>query len=231
MTSAKISAKQKEVQRILDTISRAIAQHRLPPGTRLVEAQIVESLNANRNHVQAALQRLALKRIVTIEPNRGAMVSQPTAVEAREVFQARRAIERAIIENITPEKMATFSEKLEQHMASEGKATQGNDPEASLRELSAFHGLLSEVSGNAVLAEMLDNLMVRSSLIVALYQRNDVPACQHQEHTGIIRALEQGDHETAIRLMQEHLLHIESELILEGDGKSPVDLKEALTGI
>ena len=67
--------------------------------------------------------------------------------------------------------------------------------------------------------------------VIALYQRNDVPACQHQEHTGIIRALEQGDHETAIRLMQEHLLHIESELILEGDGKSPVDLKEALTGI
>ena len=60
--------KQKEVERIIESLSRAVAQHLLPPGTRLVEAQIVDSLNANRNHVQAALQRLALQKIVTIAP-------------------------------------------------------------------------------------------------------------------------------------------------------------------
>ena len=60
------TSKQVEVQRIVDVLFKAIAQHRLPPGTRLIEAQIVETLQANRNHVQAALQRLALQRVVTL---------------------------------------------------------------------------------------------------------------------------------------------------------------------
>ena len=78
MGSNTVTAKQLEVQRIADALFKAIAQHRLPPGTRLVEAQIVETLQANRNHVQVALQRLAMQKVVTIEANRGAMVSQPT---------------------------------------------------------------------------------------------------------------------------------------------------------
>ena len=52
--------KQKEVERIIESLSRAIAQHMLPPGTRLVEAQIVDSLKANRNHVQAAVLQVVL---------------------------------------------------------------------------------------------------------------------------------------------------------------------------
>jgi DNA-binding GntR family transcriptional regulator len=78
-SSKKNSGKQQEVQRIFDALSSAIARHSLPPGTRLVEAQIVEALSANRNHVQSAIQRLVLQNIVTIEPNCGAHVSEPSA--------------------------------------------------------------------------------------------------------------------------------------------------------
>ncbi len=69
-------SKQQEVQRIVEALSLAIAQQRLKPGTRLIETQIVEALDANRNHVQSALQRMMLQHIVTIEPNRGARVAQ-----------------------------------------------------------------------------------------------------------------------------------------------------------
>ncbi|MEP4548306.1 MAG: hypothetical protein ABJ000_19165 [Saccharospirillum sp.] len=43
----------------------------------MVEAQLVDSLKANRNHIRSALQRLALRRIVSIQPNRGASIAQP----------------------------------------------------------------------------------------------------------------------------------------------------------
>ena len=113
--SSLASGRQQEVQRIVDALSIAIAQHRLRPGTRLIEAQIVEVLSANRNHVQAAIQRLALQHIVTISPNRGAKVSQPCAREAREVFIARRAVEDAIIAGISTEKLARSSADIEAH--------------------------------------------------------------------------------------------------------------------
>lgn len=231
MASSQGTAKQKEIQRIMDVLSRAIAQHRLPPGTRLIEAQIVESLKANRNHVQAALQRLALQKIVTIEPNRGAHVSQPSAREARDIFAARRAIERGVIETITPAKMEKHRKRVEAHMAAERAATQASDRRAIVRELSEFHRMLGEVSGNIVMADILENLMVRSSLIVALYQRNDVPSCQHEEHSEILDALAKGDNELAVARMRYHLDHLESELLLEDEEEPEVNLKEALSSI
>ena len=223
--------KQKEVERIIESLSRAIAQHLLPPGTRLVEAQIVDSLNANRNHVQAALQRLALQKIVTIEPNRGAHVSQPTAQEAREIFVARRAIEGAVVRSITPERIRKFSRQVDAHMKAEAKATHASDRRAIVGELSAFHRLLGKISGNSVLADILDNLMVRSSLIVALYQRNDEPTCQHDEHRKILEALKAGEAEQAVTLMAYHLDHLEAELALDEDQDREVDLRRVLASV
>lgn len=231
MSSPIVTAKQLEVQRIVDVLSKAIAQHRLRPGTRLVEAQIVETLHANRNHVQVALQRLAMQRIVTIEPNRGAMVSQPSAREAREVFAARRAIERAIVECITPAIMHAQRERVARHIRDERKATSATDRRAIVRVLSEFHLLLGEICGNSVLGEILANLMVRSSLIVALYQRKDVPSCASDEHQHIITALEAGDQAQAIGVMLEHLDELEAQLTLQDTLAPEINLKDALAGL
>jgi len=222
------TAKQREVTRIVDSLAQAIAQHRLRPGTRLVEAHIVEALNANRNHVQAALQRLALQHIVTIAPNRGAMVSQPSAAEAQEIFIARRAIERAIVEAITPEKMAQHQPRLEAQMQSERAAVESGDRRAIVEALSRFHQVLADIGGNQVLREILTNLMVRSSLIVALYQRNDVPACSSGEHQAILDALAQNDAPAATRMMLEHLNVLESQLDLSDSAAPSLTLCQAL---
>jgi len=231
MAAKTVTSKQAEVQRIVDVLFKAIAQHRLPPGTRLIEAQIVETLQANRNHVQAALQRLALQRVVTIEPNRGAMVAQPSAKEAREIFAARRAIERAIVESITPAIMHAQRQRVATHMRNERKATNSNDRRAIVRELSEFHLMLGEISGNSVFSEILANLMVRSSLIVALYQRNDVPSCASDEHQQIITALEKGDQQQAVVVMLEHLGELEDQLDLDDQAEPEVNLRQALAGL
>lgn len=222
------SARQQEVQRIVESLSVAIAQHRLKPGARLVESQIVEALSANRNHVQAALQRLALQRIVTIAPNRGARVAQPEAREAREVFIARRAIEGAIIATITPDKLACHQLLIDTHMQAEKRAVAGGDRRDIVRELSEFHLLLARISGNQVLTEILENLMVRSSLIVALYQRNDSPNCQCEEHYAVIHALKAGEVDRAQALMNDHLHQLEQQLELDEAPVAIFSLRDAL---
>lgn len=225
------TTKQREIQRIADALSVAIAQHRLTPGRRLIESQIVDALQANRNHVQAALQRLALQHIVMIEPNKGAMVAHPEAQEAREIFIARRAIESAIVASITPEKMQRFALEIAAQQQAEHHATTHPDRRDIVRELSAFHLLLAKVSGNTVLSEILANLMVRSSLIVALYQRNDIPACQCAEHGAILRALQAGDSEHAQTIMLAHLDALEKELDLSEQQPDTLPLHQALSPI
>jgi DNA-binding GntR family transcriptional regulator len=231
MGSTPVTTKQLEVQRIVDVLSRAITQHRLLPGARLIEAQIVQTLGANRNHVQAALQRLAIQQLVTIEPNRGAVVAQPTAVEAREIFAARRAIERAVLESITPAMLEPHQGRIAQHMASERLAATGSDRQAIVRQLSEFHHMLGQVCGNSVLASILDNLMARSSLIVALYQRNDLPVSQCDEHQHILQALQAGNTELAVEVMLAHLVGLEGQLSLTPPSVPPLGLRKALTAM
>lgn len=220
--------KQTEVKRIINSISEAVAQHKLKPGQKLVEAKIVDALKANRNHVQSAIQRLALQHIVTIEPNRGAFVSQPSAQEAKEIFAARRVVERGIVGAISKEVIEDNWTIICSHMENEKEITHTDNRKAIINCLSDYHKLLAEICGNKVLKEIFNNLMVRSSLIVSLYQRNDVPSCQHNEHQEIIDALKSGDTELAIKIMQEHLFHIESELVLDKTSHSEEDLLHAL---
>lgn len=220
-------SKQQEVQRIVDAISDAIAQHRLKPGTRLIEAQIVEVLAANRNHVQSALQRLAMQHIVTIEPHRGAMVAKPEAREAREVFTARRAIEEAIVAGITVENMQQYRQELAAQREAEKKAIASNNRLEIVRQLTQFHLLLAKISDNRVLGEILANLTVRSSLIVALYQRNENPSCHCEQHSSIVSALQAGDVSGAQQLMAHHMTVLEEELDLDDIIETP-SLREAL---
>jgi len=221
--------RQQEVQRVVDALSIAIAQHRLKPGTRLIEAQIVEVLSANRNHVQAALQRLALQHIVTIEPNRGAKVAQPSARESREVFIARRAVEDAVISGINPGKIEQHREEIEDHLLAEQRALVSGDRRDIIRVLSQFHRLLAKISDNQVLIEILANLMVRSSLIVALYQHNESPACQCGEHAAVLDALRTGDNAMARTLMNQHLHRLEQQLDLTETPETAFTLRDALT--
>jgi DNA-binding GntR family transcriptional regulator len=65
-------------------------------------------------------------------------------------------------------------------------------------------------------------------LIVALYQRNDVPSCASDEHQEIITALENGDNAKAVAVMIEHLDELEAQLALEETAPAEFNLKQAL---
>lgn len=223
------SGRQQEVQRIVDTLSMAIAQHRLQPGARLVESQIVDVLAANRNHVQAALRRLALQQIVIISPNRGASVARPSVREAREVFTARRAIEEAIVAGIDVLQMSRFHEEIEAHQQMKQCAIAGGDKRQIIYALSQFHLLLAKMNGNQVLTDFLSTLMLRSALIVALYQRHETPVSHCDEHCAVLDALRADRGDLARSLLRDHLLQLEQQLDLQDIPASSLTLREALT--
>lgn len=221
--------KASEIDRIVATIDRAVAEQRLPPGTRLVEAQLVESLDANRNHVRVALQRLALKRIVTIEPNKGASIAQPSVEEARAVFAARSVIERGIIEILVSRRGALNLALLRKQRDQEQAAIERGQREAIIRESGQFHLLLARLAGNPVLEEVLKDLITRSSLIISLYQRHSDPQCGCDEHGDIINAIEGRDPQPAIQCMRHHLNDLEQHLNLDFWETRSVDLRAALS--
>lgn len=216
-------------QAIRDTLRDAIVDRRLAPGTKLSEAEVGILFDVSRTVVRAALQMLAFEGLVKTERNRGAFVSNPTPDEARQVFASRRLIEPGIvdaaIERITSAAMA----EMRAHLSEETRHQQERGPTARRAEIKAsgdFHLMLASVAGNAILEKFMDELVARSSLVIALYGRSGISSCGHGDHAAILDALAEGDAEKAKRLMLHHIDHIEADLDLRT--KEGLALKDAL---
>jgi len=65
------------------------------------------------------------------------------------------------------------------------------------------------------LAELLRELISRCALITLMYQSTTAAAHSNGEHVEIVKALAARDEALAVRLMDEHLLHVEAGLTFD----------------
>ena len=216
-------------ERIYRDIADAIVDHRIPPGTSLPEDTLAGAFGVSRTVVRKALLRLGHERLVELRPNRGAMVARPSVEEARAVFEARRVVEAAIIDAAVARAPAAALAGLHAHLALERAAEQDGDRHTLIRLSGDFHRALAAAAGNDVLSVFVAELVSRSSLILALYQRRTSPPCSHLEHADVLEAVARRDAATARTRMAEHLGHVEMHLDL-GDNAVAVDLHALFAG-
>jgi DNA-binding GntR family transcriptional regulator len=208
---------------IYEKIYAAILEHRLHPGTKLGEERLAEIFGTSRARIREVLGRLAHEQIVELFPQRGAFVAKPTIEQARDVFEARRLIEPAIVrrlvETLSPEKLA----RLREHQARELDARRRDDKRAVIRLSGEFHSLAAELAGNTALARSMRELSVLTCLMIFLYDAPTSVSCRADEHSKIIEAIAKRDAARAQKLMLEHLAHIEGSMKLDGASEE-VDL-------
>ncbi len=213
---------------IVESLTRAIVEHRLHPGTKLAEQKLADHFGVSRTLVRQALFQLAQNRLIRLEPARGAFVAAPSVDEAKQVFAVRRMLEtemtRAFVRQVTPAKIKALRE----HVAQEKKAVDNQDVPGRTELLGDFHVRMAELMGNQVLAELLRELISRCALITLMYQSTTAAEHSNEEHAEIVRALAARDEGLAVRLMDEHLSHVEAGLTF--DRKLPTnDLSMALS--
>lgn len=207
----------------------AIAERRLPAGVRLVEDQLARLFCVSRARIRSVLQILARERMVTLQKNRGAFVSYPSVAEAREVFEARRLLERTLILEVAKTLDAAARQRLDGHIAEEAAAAATGDRRTAIRLSGEFHLLLAALLGNATLSSYLTELIARSSLVIAIYEGANAHDCGVEEHRQIAAALAAGSGAEAARLMEAHLAGVEARLSLDaGPEGGKLDFKAIL---
>ena len=202
-------------QRIVEAIVEAIVERRLMPGTKLAEAQLGELFAVSRTVVRQALNQLSRDRLVTLEPARGAFVAQPSIDEAQQVFEARQLIEAGVMRELCTRITAGQVTELRAHLKAERAAVAQTDVTGRTRLLADFHVVLARLLGNEVLAQLLADLLSRSSLISLMYQSAHSAEHSQQEHVAIVDALEKRDARAATKLMAQHLHSVERNLRLD----------------
>jgi DNA-binding GntR family transcriptional regulator len=201
-------------QRIVDSVTTAIVERRLMPGTKLVEQQIADIFGVSRTLVRQALNQLSRDRLVTLEPARGAFVATPGVQEAHQVFEVRAMLEAAMVRLLCKDISDAQITELRTHLKAEAQAVARTDVPGRTRLLADFHVLLARMLGNQVLAELLEDLLTRSSLIALMYQSSHSAEHSREEHVAIVDALERRDARAAVRLLESHLGNVERNLRL-----------------
>lgn len=200
---------------IVDKVRRAVLMQRLPPGTRLPEVTLGEVFGVSRSVVRKALTRLASEHVVDQRPNQVARVRAPSIEETRETFAARRLVEGEVAALLAGRLDAASHARLAAQARGEVEAHGRGDEPARIEHSLAIHHLLAEHSPNRVLGAMLTDLILRTSIVIALYKRPNLASCFLEgDHTALLAALEQGDAEAAREGIRHHLESLEALLDL-----------------
>lgn len=212
-------------QAVHRVLKRAILDQALPPGSKLPEDSIGERLGVSRTLVREALVRLSEEGLVELRPNRGAVVARPTLEEGRNLFLTRMALERLVVETLSGKLTNEQIGILSSHIAAEEAAKKERAP--SIRLAGEFHTLLAQMTNNASLIRYVNELVARSSLILALYGRPHSSECAVSEHQELLDKLIAGKTDEAAALMAHHLDSVTTRALLPTDGDR--NIKEVLS--
>ena len=207
-------------------IYTAIVEHHLRPGTKLSEDALAGVFGVSRTRIRKVLHRLAHENIATLHRNRGAFVAKPSTKEAREVFATRRLLETAAVAAVAAQADANQIRRLRRFVVQERSAHEAHDQRAMIKLSGEFHLELIGLLGNETLVGFLRELVSRTSLVIAVYERPGPSSCHHDEHARLVEHVAERDADKSAEAMRQHLQGIEDSLDLEDTVAPKVNLRQ-----
>lgn len=198
-------------RQIMVRILTAIFEGRFRAGQRLVVQRVVELYRVSPTPVREALVELASFGIVTLLPNRGAVVLPFGPWEVREIGQIRRVLEveaaRGACGRADPAELDALEAELTRLQALAPDHSWDQDARAVDTRL---HGLIAASCGSRRIASEIDRyLLLSRALRDVKHQRDAVTNYSRSddvlEHLEIVRALKAGEAEAAARAMDRHI--------------------------
>src|SRR5438445_5776711 len=174
---------------------------------RLDERQLAQDFGVSRTPVREAMAQLEREGFVRSVPRRGVYVARKTKREVIEMITAWAALESMAARLITEQASDQDIAGLRRMFAT----FEGDKLHAKLDEYSAvninFHQTIIELSGNAVLIQLAENLFTHMHMIRRqTIGEEDRVERSIRDHMNIIQALEARDTERAEDLVRQHAL-------------------------
>ena len=230
LTTPRAASSHGTADTVSTALSQAIHEHRLAPGTKLGEDDLSDIYGVSRTIVRTALQSLAHQHIIEIKRNRGAYVAKPNLTEAQEVFEARELLEPRTARSAAQKATASDVALLTDHITQEHAAIDAGDRGRALYLSGKFHVEIARIAQQQTIADLINVLVARSSLIIALYWHRESALCESQAHHALITAISDNDGARAEELMQSHLVDLHSALNLNDVPAVEQNLRAMLLG-
>lgn len=202
----------------VDDLARRIHERVLdggfPAGTWLRQETLAADFRVSRTPIREALRKLQADGIVTVSPNRGALIRWPTALEVREAYVIRAELEglaaRLAVEHAEPPVLEMLRAAVRLFPRALEPPTPDQQQRAAWRAANDnFHDTIISAAENTRLQRSITDLhraFPRNLTWAALHEDATLFDRSAAEHQHILDAIENGDPGLARERMLEHVL-------------------------
>lgn len=190
---------------IADRIRAGILDGTFPPHHQLAEVELARQLQVSRGPVREAMQRLIQEGLLRSERNRGVFVVELDDEDARDVYVARAAVEKAaailVARRGAPDDLAAVDAVLDRLR----RAASSSWSEVVEIDLE-FHATIVDRAGSDRLQRMFRTLATETRLcLIRLEPFYPVRGSVVTEHEEIFEAIRKGDEPLVKRLIDDHM--------------------------
>jgi len=191
---------------LLERIRQMIIDGELTPGDKVPEKELCERFAVSRTPLREALKVLASEALVTLTPNRGAMIADLTLDDLEEAFPVMGALEALAGEmacaNITDSELAHIKQLHEKMVAH----YEARELTPYFRTNQKIHEMILAAARNQTLSSLYRSLegRIRQARYLANMSTTRWTKAV-QEHEQILNALEARDGAALAQILKIHL--------------------------
>ena len=139
----------------------AISRGDMPPGYRLVEAELVGLTGASRSAVRQTIDLLAAEGLVERIQNKGARVRVVSLDEAIAITECRMPLEGLLARKAAERVTAPEADRLQAHLAAMAAAVDAGDVLKYSDLIQQLHGMVREAARHPVAAGLVGRLQAQ----------------------------------------------------------------------
>lgn len=194
-------------QAVAEALRRDITSGRFPPGSWIVQENVVELYGVSRIPIREALKTLEAEEYVTYVPHSGYRVAELGLEELQEVFRLRAILEDVLIRDAMPHVTDEIVEQMREQMAEMDKAAAADDLVAVGLANRQFHFLTFQESRMARTKRIVTQLYNTADAYRPLYAHLMDLSKVNSEHVLLTDAMAQRDVQKVLALHQAHRAH------------------------
>ena len=186
------------------TLREAILKGQIEPGERLMEISLANKLGVSRTPIREAIRKLELEGLVVMTPRKGAVVSEITIKDLRDVLEVRKNLEKLAVKLACEKAQEEDIEELEEiHLAF--KETLAQEDLTKVAEADVrFHDKIYQITDNKRLIQILNNLREQMYRYRLEYIKDD-SSLLADEHALIIEAIKAKNVAEAKKYVEKHI--------------------------
>lgn len=188
------------------------------PGTRMMEVELAQELGVSRTPIREAIRQLEKEGLITIEPRKGAYVSDVSINDLLDILEVRQDLEGLAASLAANRVTKTQLKELEAATKAYSVAIAKNDTENIIKYDEIFHKLIVSSTGNSALmkiSETVQDLALRFRYLY--YDDFSRFVNMASEHKDILDAIKSGNSIEARKVADEHVNKLKEFVVSEGD--------------